>query len=231
MKKWLVLGLLGLAVAWGPYVYSQLTSSPVRVHGKARHGFAFLSGDEQEDDAPAEGEAAEAPAEEPGDPAAEEAKAKAASEAKAAEEASAAKAKKLGEAPATEPAAAKPGDTVEPAVAEEPAPTLPSELSPAFHKVFDAEPRDAFWANDEEPKIHALFKAAGAAPEAISELACRTTVCRMTFIPDELDPEALGKLYAGLRTRYAESLALEAKGSVGEKATLFVLRPGYQLEH
>jgi hypothetical protein len=130
---------------------------------------------------------------------------------------------------------AKPEDPsakVEAAQGESERPTLPSELLPAFRKVFDAEPRDSFWANDEEGKLRALFNEAGATPDALGELSCRKTVCRIALTPDEFELEALEKLYAALRARHRDKLALDhAHDAVGQRGTLFVLRIGYELEH
>jgi hypothetical protein len=237
MKRWLVLGLVGLALAWGPYLYSELVSSPVRVHGKTPHGPRFLGAT---DDSEEEATEPEPEAEEPEQPAAEKAALTAEPKTKAADapgDTAPGLVKKAAE-PAglekhgAEPSAQKPGEQGEPGSPDEPEPpTLPAELLPAFRKVFEAEPRDAFWANDEELKVHALFKDAGGSPDALSAVVCRTTVCRVTFTPDELETESLTKLYLSLRARYAGSLALEAKpGAVGERATLFVLRAGYKLE-
>jgi hypothetical protein len=219
MKRWLALALLGLAVIWGPYVYSELASEPVPASGKERNMLRMFGGDDEED----------VVAEDPSEPPAAEPKEEVAEPEKAPEKPVEAK-------PAEgEPAEPEEGEADKAAEgpAEDTAPsTLPSDLLPSFRKVFDAEPRDAFWANDEEGKVRAVFVGAGAAAEAITEVACRKTVCRVTFVPDEVEPDALAKLYDTLRTRHPDGLALDHKPEpVGQPGVLFVLRPGYQLEH
>lgn len=234
MKRWLALALLGLAVIWGPYVYSELASEPVKASGKQRSALRFFGGDDEaeeeaEEDPSAEPEAVEEP-EKPDEakPATEQAKA---DEAKKDDKPAQQDPAQAEEAEPEGDKAAE-GKAEDPSVADLERPTLPSDLLPGFRKVFDAEPRDAFWANDEEGKLRALFVAAGATADTLAEVACRTTVCRVTFTPDELEIEALGKLYDGLRARHPDGLALDHKAEpVGQRGTLYMLRAGYKLEH
>jgi hypothetical protein len=236
MKKWLLLGLLGLAVAWGPYLYVQLTREPV-TGSDARRLAPFAEQDEQ-------GEPNEEPALE-GEELAEGTEATPAAPEQASDQA-----EKTGE-PAVEGTATPAATAVAPVepVAEAPAgpgaeaegqaegeeevvvPQLSPALVPAFRKTFDSEPRDAFWAADEEPRLSRLFQSSGVPSDVMSEVACRKTVCRVSFRALDLENKVLAPLYEKLGDEFGTQLALD-DGSThdAEHATLYVLRKGYTLE-
>ncbi len=243
MRKWLGLGLLGLAVAWGPYLYSELVRTPLRAHGGRARNSAVAFGSAESasagagDAATTQSERADVkpgaadpkapaadgkPAKEPATPD-DKAQPPAAGQKKAAAEPKPEPAEPEGQASAHKAAAAK-------EEADAPVP-LPNALVPAFRTTFETEPRDGFWATDEEPRLTKLFRGAGVHKEVITEVACRKTVCRVGFNEGELDDEVEAKLYAALRSEFGTSLALDSKlGSAQERAVLYVLRKGYSLE-
>jgi len=213
MRRWIALGVLALAVAWGPYLYAELGRRPVAPSSKPRELPAVFDEPPQAALAAASGvpklESQAAAATEP-------------------------------PAPATVlPARAGPPPEPEPtAVANQPATPefvdpagLPAELAPAFHGAFDAQPRDAFWAQTEEPRIKDMIHAIGVPDDIIAAVACRKTVCRTTLNSVELDKDVEVKLYAKLREEFGNSVALEVRDlEGGARAALYVLRPGYKLE-
>lgn len=230
-----MLGLLLLAVVWGPWIYTELVRTPEQARGRTRHGFAMFSDDEAEGEEPAaeaEPEVEES-AEEPAAPAAEASKehAQAAAEpdpTKAAQGTTA----EPGATKAADKGADKGAETAEAAEEpeEEPRPTWPSELAPAFRKTFDAEPRDGFWAQTEEPKLRALLRTAGVEEHSVGEVACRKTVCRVAFSLEDLESDVENKLFEDAQKQLGLQLALDDKHSAAH-AALYVLRKGYQLDH
>jgi hypothetical protein len=108
---------------------------------------------------------------------------------------------------------------------------LPVELAPAFRSAFESQPRDSFWAVEEEPRLAGLIHAVGVPEGVISEVACRKTVCRVAFGSLDLDKEIELKLYSRLREAYGHTLALEVRDlEGGAHAALYVLRTGYKLD-
>ena len=110
-------------------------------------------------------------------------------------------------------------------------PRLPQTLLPAFRKVFDSETRDAFWAADAEPQLTKLFQSQGVAGDALEEVACRKTVCRVEFRALDLEDKVLAALYTQLGKDYGTRLALDdGAHHDAERAALYVLRDGYTLD-
>jgi hypothetical protein len=124
-------------------------------------------------------------------------------------------------AKAPEPASPAP----EPAAA-----TTPEARTRVFSSVFDDEPRDAFWASTEEPKLLGLLHGAGVAEAAIGDVACRKTVCRVAFRSADLEDELETRVAERMREEFGE-LALDMHEPESEQhATLYVLRSGFQLK-
>jgi hypothetical protein len=219
MRRWLALGVVGLGVAWGPYVYSELARQPARPATPKQPETSLF---EESDPAPPMAAAASS-------------RVKFESQTVAA----------TAEPPAPRPVAPAPVAAVEapavnPADPSEPAtggedladPSgLPVEFAPAFRNAFETQPRDAFWAAEEEPRLVGLIHAVGVPEGVISEVACRKTVCRAAFGSLDLDKEIELKLYSRLRETYGHTLALEVREiEGGAHAALYVLRKGYKLD-
>jgi hypothetical protein len=205
MRRWLALGIAGLGVAWGPYVYSELTRRPFGPQ-QASQATPLLA---------AESTASVMPVRAP--PAPLKAAAKAAREAEST--ASAASALASPESPEDKPIAAARAEADEPASAR------------AFRKAFDTEPRDAFWASEEEPRLASWLQGAGLPEGAIAELACRTSVCRVAFTKFELDSDAEAKLRAKINAEFGRAVSFELHNPEGEeRGPLYLLRAGYKLE-
>ncbi len=222
MKKWLVLGGVGLAVIWGPYVYTELVRSPERAHGRHRHALGMFGSDT--DDGSGAGAGAEGPAAAAAEPKPEPEPATTAAAQDT--EKDRAKADPKAEAP-DKPA--RPGEPESADPDDEARPVWPHELTPAFRKTFDAETRDGFWADDHEPKLRAFFAAAGVSDRAVSEVACRKTVCRIVFGLDALGDEVETKLFKASQQELGNDFAVDPKYNDAH-AALYELRKGYQLE-
>lgn len=125
--------------------------------------------------------------------------------------------------PAPLPAAAAPDPDAKPA-------PEPESRTHVFSSVFDDEPRDAFWASTEEPRLIGLLQGAGVAEAAIGDVACRKTVCRVAFRSADLDDELEKKVAERMREEFGE-LALDMHEPESEQhGTLYVLRSGFQLK-
>lgn len=134
--------------------------------------------------------------------------------------------------------APQPSAAAEPAAKAEPVAPPPSEPAAesgeartrTFRSVFDDEPRDAFWAGAEEPRLIGLLHGAGVAEAAIGDVACRKTVCRVAFRSADLEDELENKVAERMRAEFAE-LVLDMHDAESEQhATLYVLRSGYVLQ-
>jgi hypothetical protein len=217
MRRWIALGVVALALAWGPYLYSELARRPAHAPSSAPIAAGSLFDEPREEQPAAPSGAARL-------------------------ESHAAAATEPATSPQIYPAQAVPASEPEPEPAAADAPAaagntladpagLPAELVPVFHSAFDVQPRDAFWAQTEEPRLSGLFHTIGLPDGMISAVNCRKTVCRATFSSTELDKEIELKMYARLREEYGNSMALEVRDlEGGARAALYVLRPGYKLE-
>jgi hypothetical protein len=219
MRRWIALGVAGLGVAWGPYVYSELSRRPIAQHvtqvspltaADVGAPAARSAPSQPPRPVPMPLTAAPRPVPVPVMP--------------------------VSLKPEPAPAAARPAAPAETPEDTEPR-VQPSEradardLTPAFRKAFDAEPRDAFWASDEEPRLAHLLQGFGLPEGAIAEVACRKSVCRVAFTKFELDSELETKLSAKIVDEFAHGAAFEPRNPDGEEhAPLYVLRAGYKLE-
>jgi hypothetical protein len=212
MRRWIALGVAGLGVAWGPYVYSELTRRPIAQ--RVTQVSPLMAAD------------VGVPAPRP------------------------APSQQPRPVPMPRTAAPKPVPVLPVNLKPEPTPVAtetpedrepraqPGEhadvrdLAPAFRKAFDAEPRDAFWASDEEPRLAHLLQQGFGLPEgAIAEVACRKSVCRVAFTKFELDSDLETKLSAKITDEFAHGAAFEPRNPDSEEhAPLYVLRAGYKLE-
>jgi hypothetical protein len=199
MRRWIALGLGAAGIAWGPYLYSELTRKPTEL-GAAQPAAAELALESPPPSAaapPRENQlsAATAPelaAKPPRFPPAPEPATK--------------PAHVPTQAPETATAANDTADDTETPAA---VPELPSELAPAFRRAFEAEPRDAFWAVDEEPRLAGLLHGIGVPDSSVAEVACRKTVCRVAFSSLELEADVQSKLYARMHDDFDRAHALD----------------------
>ena len=223
MRRWLALAVVGLAVAWGPYVYSEFARKPAKAPAPRHVDTASLFDDSIAQPAAADEqlESQVAAATENPQPAAPE---------------------PMPEVPVPHVAVIEPPPAEEP----EPAPAEPADkpAAPLFDPAgvsmehlsalradFEAQPRDGFWAGEEEPRLQQLIHDVGVPEGVVSELSCRKTVCRAIFASLDVDKEIEQKLYARLREVYDPRLGLDVRElEGGGKAALYVLRKGYELE-
>ena len=237
MRRWLALGAVGLAVAWGPYLYSELARHPAEAPAPSRIESASLF-----DDGPHGPHGPPSPQSPPPTAAVERFE----SQTAAASEPAPAPARAVAEPPPTpsinpepEPEAPPPpppppppAETADKAAATPVDPAgLPLALAPAFRAEFDGQERDESWATDEEPRIQKAVSEVGVPDGVISEVTCHKTVCRALFASLELDKDIELKLYARLREAYGPKVTLEVRDfEGGGKAALYLLRPGATID-
>jgi hypothetical protein len=215
MRRWIALGVAGLGVAWGPYVYSELTRRPIAQ--RVTQVSPLMAADVG---APAP---RSAPSQQP--------------RPVPMPLTAAPKPVPVSVLPVSLKAEPPPAAASPAAPAETPEDKEPGEqqgardLAPAFRKAFDAEPRDAFWASDEEPRLAHLLQGFGLPDGAIAAVACRKSVCRVAFTKFELESEAETKLATKITDEFAHGAAFEPRNPDSEEhAPLYVLRAGYKLE-
>jgi hypothetical protein len=109
----------------------------------------------------------------------------------------------------------------------------PESLAPAFRSAFARESRDAAWANGEEPRLTQLLAGAGVPSNAISEVRCQSTVCRVALTSVDVKAAQQSPLYQLLYQRVRDefgTLGLDTAGTDGEQhAAFYVLRKGAEL--
>lgn len=247
MRKWLKIGAAVMLLAWLPFVYAELTSSPAEK--KARE----LPSDELEDTetavgaahAPGAGEhehAEQAPAEEPApaEPApvpAEEGKDQPAEAAHEGED-------EVAAAPTPSPVPAAPPDEAVPAEpdpadegdeeAEEEAapPPVASGPTAVFKHAYETEPRDALWAADTEARIAAVFRGEDVPAGMLEKASCRRAVCKLDIRWTRDHAAQYVSVYQTMREQFGNELAVEPVGELDEEAGqqlvhLYVPRKGY----
>jgi hypothetical protein len=230
MNRWVKIGGGVLLLAWAPFLYAELTSSPQEKK-------------EREIREAAEHEEAAEPAAEPAEP--ESAEAPSEDEPEGEEDPSA---KALPDKP-TAPVPAKPSDDpgVEPESADELAeveadPTTgapdappPTKNGPvvALKGAFDAEPRDALWAKDTESRIATIFSG-GDIPEGFyAQTSCRKAVCRVDVKWTQENAAPYLDTYEELRQAFAGDIAVDPQAPAGEvpedgvPVHIYVMRKGY----
>ena len=270
MRRWLALGVAVVGMAWGPYLYTEL--SPRKAQSVARSESKLMAATDVVEVAPVQplgARTAEPPAAEPAPPSAAEWQGATPTELMhvAAEEPSAergapepprnqeqgapAAAAQPGPPPwdgkpdavegsANAPAAANAAAATDPSGAPRDAPraaTSPAAAEPArapsprvFNTAFESERRDGAWADEQEPSISQLMAAVGVAREDIVDVACRRSVCRVSFKPAQLDAEVAAALQAKASADFAQAL-LESHDAQSEHgAVLYLLRSGHALE-
>ncbi|MET0387644.1 MAG: hypothetical protein ABW321_16865 [Polyangiales bacterium] len=226
MRRWFVLGAGVVAVAWGPYLYTEVArrvarESPaeLRLHRPPADGSeSQLSAasdktrEEPVDLQPSAAEVAPRPhvPEEPFDDEPQ---------------------------PTTANARPEPGS---PAArlshADEPPSSaereLPAHAEPTrtdlLGRAFDEEPRDAFWANDQEAGLRGALQALELSPDAVTDTACRRTVCRVTFSAPQLEPEVAKRVLDKITPGFGAAALDNQEPESDRHAVLYLLRPGYE---
>lgn len=124
-------------------------------------------------------------------------------------------------APQPQPVPAAPEPDPFDAVAQRPA---------KFRATFDSETRDAFWANDSEPKLKDMLDAVQLLPDEYTDIACRRTVCRITFKRPRISENRAIALYSRVLTGFGDAQLVLHDSDSPEQGQLYVLRQGYKLE-
>ena len=223
MNKWLVIGGVGLLLAWAPFVYSELTASEVE---KKRRDLGNESIEDEEDllaalDEP-EPEEEPVPEEEPEDePEGVEPEAPTEGELEAQEQ---------------QPDEAEEGAEGEDGEEEgdEPAPPPPPRLAgptAVLKSAFDNEPRDALWADGAEARIAGIFDDDEMPEGFFEEAACRKAVCRVSVKWSAEQSEAYLSVHETIREQFGTEIGVEPDGVPDDdgfqKINLYVPREGY----
>jgi hypothetical protein len=98
-----------------------------------------------------------------------------------------------------------------------------------FRATFESEPRDGFWANDHEQKLNELLQAVEFKPEEVAGVACRTTVCRITFKQPRVSESRAINLYSRVMTVFGDAHLALHDATSDQPAHLYVLRKDYAL--
>jgi hypothetical protein len=98
-----------------------------------------------------------------------------------------------------------------------------------FRATFESEPRDGFWANDHEQKLNELLQAVEFKPEEVADVACRTTVCRITFKQPRVSESRAINLYSRVMTVFGDAHLALHDATSDQPAHLYVLRKDYAL--
>lgn len=220
MNRWLKIAAGVLLLAWVPFLYSELTSSPQEAKERVLPNAADV--DDQAALAGASGEPGTAEPEEepeaPADPAADK--------------------------PATPAApAAEPDPGVEPESAENlaepetegsdqeaPAPTASGPVA-QLKAAYDAEPRDALWAKDTEARLSSALSGGDIPDSLLQKASCRKTVCRIDFEWSQENAAPFLDAQEELAKTFGTDLGVEPGEPSGETVPVhvYVIRKGYTL--
>ena len=145
------------------------------------------------------------------------------------------------QASAPPPMAAAPAQPAVTAVAPKSAPAQPAAPAPEqaepvpdrnalFASRFESEPRDALWANEQEPALKKQLSEIEITDENLSAVECRRTVCRVTFKHPRVNERQAINMYSRALTSFGDvQLANHDPGST-ESAHFYTLRKGYKLD-
>jgi hypothetical protein len=138
----------------------------------------------------------------------------------------------------TQPAQSQAVAAEQTAAVREPSTSTSTQIPPApleeriasFRRAFDTEPRDAFWANDQEAALSSLMEAEEFTAEDIAEIACRRSVCRILFKDPQPTPNRTFTALARLRGHFGDVHFVPQESTSDPAAQLYLLRQGYALE-
>jgi hypothetical protein len=105
-----------------------------------------------------------------------------------------------------------------------------SQRPAKFRDTFESETRDAFWANEQEPNLQHMLEAVEFTPEEYSEVACRRTVCRVTFKRPRISESRAIALYARVLTGFGDAQLVLHDADTDKQGQIYVLRKDYKLE-
>jgi hypothetical protein len=220
MKKWLTIGGVLMLAVWSPFLWKELTSSPVAKKGRE------LPSDEPAPD-PAAAAGAPAPAQpEPTEPEPAAQKPAADPGAKPVEPA---RAKSDPAQPGDPNEADNPDDTEDDEPAPPPRATGPTEVLKA---AYDNQTRDALWAKDTETRIGTLFT--GDVPaEMLQNANCRKAVCRLQLRWTRERATAYVAVYQSLHQEFGPEVGVEPIGALDadgrQQVDIYVTRKGYTI--
>ena len=242
VKKWLKVGGALLLLAWGPFLYAELTSDPAEKKGRdlpADQGGQDDQAAEVAEDTVAAGAGEGAPA-----PAAPAAEALAAPAKPVAPEPAVAAPPPSVPAPVpapaepvalqivAEPAPGAPAAEGAEAVPEEPIPP-PVAAGPTMilKRAFDTQPRDPLWAADTETRIRALFGTPELPRDMLKSATCRKAVCKVEVEWSDENAAAYNILQKAVLDAFAGNLGVEPYGAPDAKGLLkvdlYLPRKGY----
>lgn len=234
MNKWVLLAGGAVMLAWGPFLYAELTSEPAErkardlpsEEAESEEGatpVAVLEEEEEETEEPTVEApslptvaAAELPAAEPApepepqehfEPEEHEAEEHEAQEHEAEE-----------------------GEGEEPAPAPPPPPSGPAL---ALKNTFETETRDSLWASEVERRLGQVFQAEDMPEDMFQQANCRRTVCRVELSWSASNAESYMRAYASVVQEFGSQLGVEPVGGADEdgiqKVNMYFLRQGYSL--
>ena len=233
MKKWALIGGGLMLLAWSPWLYAELTSSP------AEKKVRDLANEEPSADPGAEPPAAAAvpepqPAEpdpaEPEQPAEPEPTGVAADKLVPGQPA-----EKPAAEPAPDPSAAEPADEQTDEVAagedEEVPPPVAEGPTEVLKHAFDTQPRDALWAKDAEARITSLFGTADVPAEMLQAATCRKAVCRVELHWTRERAPAFVSVFQTAKQSFGSAVGVLPVGTLDDKGQqqvdLYLSRKGY----
>jgi hypothetical protein len=228
MKKWLTIGGVLMLVAWSPFLWKELTSSPAAKKGRDLPTEDLAPDTEVAAAGTAAAEPEPDPAAEPEAPGAEKsAPGTAAADPNAKPDPSAKPAKPEGAQPG-DPEADNPDEEVG---EELPPPVQASGPTTVLKAAFDTQPRDALWAKDTEARITGMFT--GDVPiEMLQNASCRKAVCRLQLRWTRDRAEAYVSIYQSLHQEFGPEVGVEPIGQPDaedghQQVDVYVARKGY----
>jgi hypothetical protein len=128
------------------------------------------------------------------------------------------------------PVAPKPASAPAPAPAAEERGATPPDRNALFAARFDAETRDALWANEQEPALKKQLSEIELKDDSVSAVECRRTVCRVTFKKPRINEGQAINMYSHLLTTFGDVQLSNHDPGSAEDAHFYTLRKGYTLD-
>ena len=247
MSKWLRVAIAGLALIWAPFLYKELTrEGPATEADGVRTDDAFSDLEELEEEpvqvaplpthddtegaAPPEGEEGDEKRAE-GDPAEAPTPAQPAAPPPPTAVQPVAVVEPPGADDTANDEAAPDDDGAEEAEEAKPVSVPQSGPLPLLKGVFEGETRDSLWASDREGALTELVAGSGFGPEAIGEISCMRTVCRVGLTVKHDTLKAMTTTLGALQAKHGPAVAVEPQpaGEDGMPIMVYIARQGYSL--